>query len=287
MQKEAIVNNNWKVIFLSISMVLICLIAVGCQKNEKATEPESFLEIPNPKVTYADSSEKAVSAQDLESSVSNSADVQTMVVNGQSFSAWDFKVDRGTRQASVVVSFDLPSNADWMFNLRKGVRLTIDSETFLISGGGPIVVYVRSARDGLLRKISFDNNSSAGVVEVVTDPQEIPVRIERIYFDLSDRVLEKDLTGQPVKLVIDSLFLRPYEGQECDEEYLARAQARLDEVQKGIVLACGSGDFSQEIVVQQKPVGIDADAVIASVFPNGIFVDLNMINGPWEFILQP
>ena len=261
MQKEAIVNNNWKVIFLSISMVLICLIAVGCQKNEKATEPESFLESPNPKVTYADSSEKAVSAQDLESSVSNSADVQTMVVNGQSFSAWDFKVDRESKQASVVVSFDLPSNADWMFNLRKGVRLTIGNETFLMGAGSPIVNYIRSPRDGLLRKISFDNNSAGGVVEVIADPQEIPVRIDRIYFDLSDQVLENDLTRQPVKLVIDSLFLRPYEGQECDEEYLARAQARLDEVQKGIVLACGSGDFSQEIVVQQKPVGIDADAL--------------------------
>ena len=280
-------NNNWKVIFLSISMVLICLIAVGCQKNEKATEPESFLEIPNPKVTYADSSEKAVSAQDLESSVSNSADVQTMVVNGQSFSAWDFKVDRESKQASVVVSFDLPSNADWMFNLRKGVRLTIGNETFLMGAGSPIVNYVRSPRDGLLRKISFDNNSAGGVVEVIADPQEIPVRIDRIYFDLSDQVLENDLTRQPVKLVIDSLFLRPYEGQECDPEYLARAQTRLDEVQKGILLACGSGNFSQEIVVQHKPVGIDADAVIASVFPNGIFVDLNMINGPWEFILQP
>ena len=280
-------NNPKKRLFLCISMILICFTAVGCQKNEKATEPESFLEIPNPKVTYADSSEKAVSAQDLESSVSNSADVQTMVVNGQSFSAWDFKVDRGTRQASVVVSFDLPSDADWMFNLRKGVRLTIGNETFLMGAGSPIVNYIRSPRDGLLRKISFDNNSAGGVVEVIADPQEIPVRIDRIYFDLSDQVLENDLTRQPVKLVIDSLFLRPYEGQECDEEYLARAQARLDEVQKGIVLACGSGDFSQEIVVQQKPVGIDADAVIASVFPNGIFVDLNMINGPWEFILQP
>jgi len=281
------VNNIRNVIFLSISMVLICLMAIGCQKKEMATEPESLLEIPNPKVTYADSSEKAVSAQDLDSSESNSPDIQTTVVNGQSFSAWDFKVDRDTKQASVVVSFDLPSDADWMFNLRKGVRLTIDNETFLISEGSPIVVYVRSPRDGLLRKISFDNNSTAGVVEVVTDPQEIPVRIERIYFDLSDQVLEKDLTGQPVKLVIDSLFLRPYEGQECDPEYLARAQARLDEVQKGIVLACASGDFSQEIVVQQSPVGINSDAIIASVFPNGIFVDLNKINGPWEFILQP
>ena len=280
-------NNPKKLLFLCISMILICFTAVGCQKNEKATEPESFLEIPNPKVTYADSSENAVSAQDSESSDNNYPDIQTMVVNGQSFSAWDFKVDRESKQASVVVSFDLPSNADWMFNLRKGVRLTIGNETFLMGAGSPIVNYIRSPRDGLLRKISFDNNSAGGVVEVIADPQEIPVRIDRIYFDLSDQVLENDLTRQPVKLVIDSLFLRPYEGQECDEEYLARAQARLDEVQKGIVLACGSGDFSQEIVVQQKPVGIDADAVIASVFPNGIFVDLNMINGPWEFILQP
>ena len=280
-------NNPKKRLFLCISMILICFTAVGCQKNEKATEPESFLEIPNPKVTYADSSENAVSAQDSESSDNNYPDIQTMVVNGQSFSAWDFKVDRESKQASVVVSFDLPSNADWMFNLRKGVRLTIGNETFLMGAGSPIVNYIRSPRDGLLRKISFDNNSAGGVVEVIADPQEIPVRIDRIYFDLSDQVLENDLTRQPVKLVIDSLFLRPYEGQECDEEYLARAQARLDEVQKGILLACGSGNFSQEIVVQHKPVGIDADAVIASVFPNGIFVDLNMINGPWEFILQP
>lgn len=280
-------NNMKKVLFLSIFMVLMCFTAVGCQKNEAAAEPEALPAIPNRQVTFADSPENAVSAHDSESSEINSLDVQTMVVNGQSFSAWDFKVDRDTKQASVVVSFDLPSNADWMFNLREGVRLTIDSETFLISGGSPIVDYVRSPRDGLLRKISFDNNSAGGVVEVVTDTQEIPVRIERIYFDLSDQVLENDLTGQPVKLVIDSLFLRPYEGQECNEEYLARAQARLDEVQKGILLACGSGDFSQEIVVQQKPAGIDANAVIASVFPNGIFVDLNMINGPWEFILQP
>ena len=124
-------------------------------------------------------------------------------------------------------------------------------------------------------------------MEVVTDPQEIPVRIDRIFFDLSDQVLEKDITKEPVKLVIDSLFLRPSEGQECDPEYLARAQARLDEVQKGIVLACGSGDYSQEIVVQQKPAGVDADAVILSAFPNGMFIDLNKINGPWEFILQP
>lgn len=280
-------NNIKKVLFLCIAIVLMCFTAVSCQKNESAAEPQALPVIPKPQVTYADSSEKAVSAQDSESSENNSPEMQTMEVNGQSFSAWDFKVDRESKQASVVVSFDLPSNADWMFNLRKGVRLTIGNETFLIGAGSPIVVYVRSPRDGLLRKISFDNNSAAGVVEVVTDPQEIPVRIERIYFDLSDQVLEKDLTGQPVKLVIDSLFLRPYEGQECDEEYLARAQARLDEVQKGIVLACGSGDFSQEIVVKQKPVGIDADAVIASVFPNGIFVDLNMIHGPWEFILQP
>lgn len=280
-------NNIKKVLFLCIAIVLMCFTAVSCQKNETAAEPQALPVIPKPQVTYADSSEKAVSAQDSESSENNSPEMQTMEVNGQSFSAWDFKVDRESKQASVVVSFDLPSNADWMFNLRKGVRLTIGNETFLIGAGSPIVVYVRSPRDGLLRKISFDNNSAAGVVEVVTDPQEIPVRIERIYFDLSDQVLEKDLTGQPVKLVIDSLFLRPYEGQECDEEYLARAQARLDEVQKGIVLACGSGDFSQEIVVKQKPVGIDADAVIASVFPNGIFVDLNMIHGPWEFILQP
>ena len=75
--------------------------------------------------------------------------------------------------------------------------------------------------------------------------------------------------------------------QDSDPEYLARAQARLDEVQKGIVLACGSGDYSQEIVVQQKPPGVDADAVILSAFPNGMFIDLNKINGPWEFILQP
>ncbi len=280
-------NNIKKVLFLCIAIVLMCFTAVSCQKNESAAEPQALPVIPKPQVTYADSSEKAVSAQDSESSENNSPEMQTMEVNGQSFSAWDFKVDRESKQASVVVSFDLPSNADWMFNLRKGVRLTIGNETFLIGAGSPIVVYVRSPRDGLLRKISFDNNSAAGVEEVVNDPQEIPVRIERIYFDLSDQVIEKDLTGQPVKLVIDSLFLRPYEGQECDEEYLARAQARLDEVQKGIVLACGSGDFSQEIVVKQKPVGIDADAVIASVFPNGIFVDLNMIHGPWEFILQP
>ena len=280
-------NNPKKLLFLCISMVLICFTAVGCQKHETAAELESLLEIPNPKVTYADSPENAVSAQDSESSDNNYPDIQTMVVNGQSFSAWDFKVDRESKQASVVVSFDLPSNADWMFNLRKGVRLTIGNETFLMGAGSPIVNYIRSPRDGLLRKISFDNNSAGGVVEVIADPQEIPVRIDRIYFDLSDQVLENDLTRQPVKLVIDSLFLRPYEGQECDEEYLARAQARLDEVQKGIVLACGSGDFSQEIVVQQKPAGIDEDAVIASVFPNGIFIDLNKINGPWEFILQP
>lgn len=280
-------NKLKRNLFLSISVVLMCFMVVGCANNLVAAEPEAPRANPNPQVTYVDSSEKAVTAQDSESIVNNSTEVQTMVVNGQSFSAWDLQVDRDAKQASVVVSFDLPSYADWTFNLRKGVRLTIDSETFLISGGGPIVSYVRSPVDGLLRKISFDNNSAGGVVEVVTEPQEKPVRIERIYFDLSDQVLENDLTGQPVKLVIDSLFLRPYEGQECDEEYLARAQARLDEVQKGIVLACGSGDFSQEIVVQQKPAGIDADAVIASVFPNGMFVDLNMINGPWEFSLQP
>lgn len=279
-------NNMKKVLFLSISMVLMCFMMVGCEKSQAEAEPEALLAIPNPQVTYANSLEKAVSAHDSDFSETDSSEKQTQVVNGQSFSVWDFKVDRDTKQASVVVSFDLPSNADWMFNLRKGVRLTIDSETFLISGGGPIVDYVRSPKDGLLRKISFDNNSAGGVVEVVTDPQEIPVRIERIYFDLSDQVLENDLTGQPVKLVIDSLFLRPYEGQECDADYLARAQARLDEVQKGIVLACAGGEFSQEIVVKEKPAGIDADAVIASVFPNGIFVDLNKINGPWEFILQ-
>lgn len=280
-------NKKRQVLFLTICVVLMCFMVVGCANNLVAAEPEAPRANPNPHVTYADSSAKVVSAQDSESLTNNSTEVQTMVVNGQSFSAWDLQVDRDTKRASIVVSFDLPSDADWMFNLRKGVRLTIDSETFLISGGGPIVSYVRSPVDGLLRKISFDNNSAGGVVEIVTDPQEIPVRIERIYFDLSDQVLENDLTGKPVKLVIDSLFLRPYEGQECDKEYLARAQARLDEVQKGIVLACGSGEFSQEIVVQQKPAGIDADAVIAAVFPNGIFVDLNMINGPWEFILQP
>lgn len=279
-------NKTKNVTFLSISLVLICLMAVGCANSQVASEPESLLANSKPQVTYSDSSNKAVSAQGLESSESN-LDVLTMVVNGQSFSAWDFKVDRETKQASVVVSFDLPSDADWMFNLREGVRLTIGNETFLIGAGSPIVNYVRSASDGLLRKISFDNKSAAGVVEVVTDPQEIPVRIDRIFFDLSDQVLEKDITKEPVKLVIDSLFLRPSEGQECDPEYLARAQARLDEVQKGIVLACGSGDYSQEIVVQQKPAGIDADVVILSAFPNGMFIDLNKINGPWEFILQP
>jgi len=163
------VNNPKKLLFLCISMILICFTAVGCQKHETAAELESLLEIPNPKVTYADSPENAVSAQDSESSDNNYPDIQTMVVNGQSFSAWDFKVDRDTKQASVVVSFDLPSNVDWMFNLCEGVRLTIGSETFLISGGGPILVYVRSPRDGLLCKISFDNNLAGGVAEVVTD----------------------------------------------------------------------------------------------------------------------
>lgn len=280
-------NKLKRNLILSISVALMCFMVVGCANNLVSAEPEAPRANPNPQVTYVDSSAKVVSAQEIASSETKVSDSQTMVVNGQSFSAWDFQIDRDAKQASAVVSFDLPSYADWTFNLRKGVRLTIGSETLLISGGGPIVSYVRSPVDGVLRKISFDNKSAAGVVEVVTDPQEVPVRIERIYFDLSDQVLENDLTGQPVKLVIDSLFLRPYEGQECDEEYLGRAQARLDEVQKGIELACGSGDFSQEIVVQQKPAGIDADAVIASVFPNGIFVDLNMINGPWEFILQP
>lgn len=279
-------NNTKKALFLSISLIL-CFMAVACHKVETAAKPEILSTVPNPQVTFADSSVNAVFAQDSQSSEINDTDVHTVVVNGQSFSAWDFRVNRDTKRASVVVSFYLPSNEDWVFHLREGVRLTIGDETFFISSGVPILNYVRSPRDGILRKISFDNDSAGGVVEVVTDPQEVPVRIDRIYFDLSDQILEQDLTGQPVKLVIDSLFYRPNEGHECDDEYLARAQARLDEFQKGIVLACGSSEFSQAIVVQQKPADIDADAVLASVFPHGIFVDLNMIRGPWEFILQP
>lgn len=279
-------NNAKKALFLCISVIL-CFMAVACQKVETAARPEILSTVPNPQVTFADSSVNAVFAQDSQSSEINDTDVHTVVVNGQSFSAWDFRVNRDTKRASVVVSFNLPSNEDWVFHLREGVRLTIGDETFFIRGGGPLLTYVRSPRDGILRKISFDNDSVGGVVEVVTDPQEVPVRIDRIYFDLSDQILEQDLTGQPVKLVIDSLFYRPNEGHECDDEYLASAQARLDEFQKGIVLACGSSGFSQAIVVQQKPADIDADAVLASVFPHGIFVDLNMIHGPWEFILQP
>lgn len=279
-------NNAKKALFLCISVIL-CFMAVACQKVETAARPEILSTVPNPQVTFADSSVNAVFAQDSQSSEINDPDVHTVVVNGQSFSAWDFRVNRDTKRASVVVSFNLPSNEDWVFHLREGVRLIIGDETFFIRGGGPLLTYVRSPRDGILRKISFDNDSVGGVVEVVTDPQEVPVRIDRIYFDLSDQILEQDLTGQPVKLVIDSLFYRPNEGHECDDEYLASAQARLDEFQKGIVLACGSSGFSQAIVVQQKPADIDADAVLASVFPHGIFVDLNMIHGPWEFILQP
>lgn len=279
-------NNTKKALFLSISLIL-CFMAAACEKVETAARPEILSTVPNPQVTFADSSVNAVFAQDSQSSEINDTDVHTVVVNGQSFSAWDFRVNRDTKRASVVVSFNLPSNEDWVFHLREGVRLTIGDETFFIRGGGPLLTYVRSPRDGILRKISFDNDSVGGVVEVVTDPQEVPVRIDRIYFDLSDQILEQDLTGQPVKLVIDSLFYRPNEGHECDDEYLASAQARLDEFQKGIVLACGSSGFSQAIVVQQKPADIDADAVLASVFPHGIFVDLNMIHGPWEFILQP
>ena len=279
-------NNTKKALFLSISLIL-CFMAAACEKVETAARPEILSTVPNPQVTFADSSVNAVFAQDSQSSEINDTDVHTVVVNGQSFSAWDFRVNRDTKRASVVVSFNLPSNEDWVFHLREGVRLTIGDETFFIRGGGPLLTYVRSPRDGILRKISFDNDSVGGVVEVVTDPQEVPVRIDRIYFDLSDQILEQDLTGQPMKLVIDSLFYRPNEGHECDDEYLASAQARLDEFQKGIVLACGSSGFSQAIVVQQKPADIDADAVLASVFPHGIFVDLNMIHGPWEFILQP
>ncbi len=279
-------NNTKKALFLSISLIL-CFMAAACQKVETAARPEILSTVPNPQVTFADSSVNAVFAQDSQSSEINDPDVHTVVVNGQSFSAWDFRVNRDTKRASVVVSFNLPSNEDWVFHLREGVRLTIGDETFFIRGGGPLLTYVRSPRDGILRKISFDNDSVGGVVEVVTDPQEVPVRIDRIYFDLSDQILEQDLTGQPMKLVIDSLFYRPNEGHEYDDEYLASAQARLDEFQKGIVLACGSSGFSQAIVVQQKPADIDADAVLASVFPHGIFVDLNMIHGPWEFILQP
>jgi len=280
-------KNQKKFLFLSLSILLMGSMLVGCEKSQIAAEPEALPVQPNVQVVHTDPSEKLVSAESAAISAAEPSDKQTQIVNQQSVSVWDFQIDPDSKQASVVVSFDLPTLADWVLEFWGGVRLEIGSETFLLDSGGPLETYYRSQKDGKLFKTSFDNQSAAGVTEEVTDPEEIPVRIDRVSFTLPDALLEKGIQGQTVTLIIDSLILRPYEGQECDADYLAKAQARLDEVQKGIVLACASGDFSQEIVVQQSPKGVDADAVIAAVFPGGIFNDLNKITGPWEFILQP
>lgn len=280
-------NDRQKFLFIGISILLMCFMTVGCKKSRIAVDPRALPKKPNPQAVYTNPSDKLVSAKSSELSVAKSSDKQTTVVNHQTVSVWDFKLNLDTKQASVVVSFNKPSNADWTLEVLNGVKLKIGSESLSVDSGSPIENFIRSEKDGKLYKISFDNESAAGVVAEVSDPQEIPVRTDRIYFNLPDPILEKGIPGQTVTLIVDSLILLPFEGQECDADYLARAQARLDEVQKGIVLACAGGDFSQEIVVQQSPVGINSDAIITSVFPNGIFVDLNKIKGPWEFILQP
>ena len=173
------------------------------------------------------------------------------------------------------VCFDLPDDSDWtMWNS----FLQYGGKVYNWSEGEPIEIR-KPPVDGKQMLLTFPAGGGVNETWVEAADGQKGYRCDTVYFD--GIPLESNSTHYT--FTIDALEAAPWEGQECTQAYLEKAQAVLDANKTGITVKCMKGENTSGLEVADKPTSMsmeDAQSILSS---SDIYLGLNGIKGPWIF----
>lgn len=198
-------------------------------------------------------------------------------VNDVKMTVKSFVLDPENDQILLKLRFAYPTESDWM---PRGVILTVDGREYKTYATN-LIEFRKPAIDGKQR---VDRMIEGQIISMQEDESSAGAYREDLFiFEVESPEIDSSYAFQVGKLA----FI-PYEGEECTESYLKRAQAMVDALDPRIKIDCRVRyEPMSGFVVLDPPEGFDQFAFFEKVFPTGGVEELDTIYGPWNFEIKP
>lgn len=198
-------------------------------------------------------------------------------VNEIKMTVKSFILDPENDQILLKLRFEYPTESDWMPD---GVVLTVDGREYKTYATN-LIEFRKPAIDGKQR---VDRMIEGEIISMQEDESSAGAYRE----DLFIFEVESPEIGSSYAFQVGKLAFIPYEGEECTESYLKRAQAMVDALDPTIKIDCRARyEPMSGFVVLDPPEGFDQFAFFEKVFPTGGVEELDTIYGPWTFEIKP
>lgn len=191
----------------------------------------------------------------------------------------DISIDNFRREGDkflIDVRFDLPDDADWTI---WNSYLSYGGKVYKWSEWAPIEIREPPV-DGKQKVYTFPPAPGRMEVTLVDAIEgQKGYRFDTIYFD----EVPTDPDSTHYTFTIDAIVARPYEGEECTQAYLEKAQAFLDAKKTGIKVKCITEEYHSGLEIADKPESMSMEEAQSILNNNDFYLGLNGIKGPWIF----